>query len=87
MYKFSSHRGIVLGAVLEEVPGGELGLDDGLVPEGQSAGGAYLRAGRVVERHHAVQHAVLGTEEKADAERSPILSVKCTKWYRMVVAG
>ena len=56
MYKFSSHRGIVLGTVLEEVPRGELGLDDGLVPEGHGGGGPDLRAGRVVERHHAVQN-------------------------------
>ena len=69
-----SHSGVVLGTVLEEAPRRELGLDDGLVPEDHGAGGPDLRARGVVERHHAVDHAVPGPEQTAHGKRCPKLS-------------
>ena len=33
-----------------------------------------------------VQNAVTGTEQKADSNRCPMLSAKCTKWCRMITA-
>ena len=73
-----SHSGVVLGTVLEEAPRRELGLDDGLVPEDHGAGGPDLRARGVVERHHAVDHAVPSAEQTAHGERCPKLSAMTT---------